>query len=148
MNRKKCKFNVVAPITLAALLAAATVASAQTFTLLHSFAGAPNDGANPMGSLILSNSTLYGMTSQGGAGGNGGEVFRMSTNGGSVTNLHSFSSYSGNGKNPSAALILSGSTLYGMTGAGSYWGAGLVFRVNMDGSGYTNLHSFTGGSLP
>jgi len=98
-----------------------------------------------MGSLILSNGTLYGMTSQGGVA-NGGEVFRMSTNGGSVTNLHSFSSYSGNGLNPSAALILSGSTLFGMTGAGSYWGAGLVFRVNTDGSAYTNLHSFTGGA--
>jgi uncharacterized repeat protein (TIGR03803 family) len=138
------KTNCIIVIWLAVLVVA-TTGSAQTFTLLRSFAGAPNEGANPMGSLILSNGTLYGMTSQGGVAG-GGEVFRMSTNGGSVTNLHSFSAYAGNGLNPSAALILSGSTLYGMTGAGSYWGAGLVFRVNTDGRAYTNLHSFTGGA--
>ena len=45
------------------------------------------------------------------------------------TTLHSFSA-------PSAGLILSGNTLYGAT-------TGTVFAVNTDGSGFTNLHSFT-----
>ena len=37
------------------------------FTLLHSFAGGPGDGANPIGDLLLSGSTLYGMTLRGGS---------------------------------------------------------------------------------
>jgi uncharacterized repeat protein (TIGR03803 family) len=39
----------------------------KTLTLLHSFAGAPNDGANPYGSLSLLGTTLYAMTCKGGA---------------------------------------------------------------------------------
>ena len=46
-----------------AVLAAATAASAQTFTLLHTFTG--SDGSYPVGSLIQSNATLYGMTQSG-----------------------------------------------------------------------------------
>ena len=83
---------------LALLLAVVTTASAQTFTLLHTFTG--SYGANPVGSLIQSNATLYGMTSSG--------VFKMNTNGSGYTNLHSFSAYAGNGNGPHAALVLSG----------------------------------------
>ena len=101
---------------LPALIVGLHAASAQTYTQLHSFAGGSKDGANPMGSLILSNNVLYGMTSQGGVAG-GGVVFKMNTNGNSFTNLHSFSAYAGNGESPNAALVLSGSTLYGMTTA-------------------------------
>jgi uncharacterized repeat protein (TIGR03803 family) len=138
--RKTRQLDAVAHIALLALLAAATAASAQTFTLLHSFA---SDGDYPSGSLIQSNGTLYGM----GLGG----VFRMNTNGSSFTNLHYFSSYGGNGNNPYAALTLSGTNLYGMTVGGGA-GVGVVFRVSTNGIGYTNLHYFnsreTNGSSP
>lgn len=126
-------------------MAIATIASAQTFSLLHSFAGAPNDGANPMGSLILSNGTFYGMTSQGGVA-RGGVVFKMNANGSGCSNLHSFSAYAGNGLTPWASLTLSGSRLYGMTAAGGANGYGLVFRVNTNSTSYTNLHLFAGGA--
>ena len=48
------------------------------------------------------------------------------------------------GANPEAGLILSGNTLYGTTyyGGGTN-GDGTVFAVNTDGTGFTNLHSFT-----
>jgi uncharacterized repeat protein (TIGR03803 family) len=128
-----------------AVLVVVTNTWAETFTLVHSFAGFPSQGANPYGSLILSNGTLYGMTSQGGAA-NGGVAFRMNVGGTGYTNLHSFSTSGGNGLSPWAALTLTNSTLYGMTAAGSYWGSGLIFRVNTDGSSYTNLHSFVGGA--
>lgn len=36
--------------------------------VLHSFAGPPNDGYDPLGSLVLSNGTLYGVTDLGGSG--------------------------------------------------------------------------------
>ncbi len=44
-----------------------------------------------------------------------------------------------------ASLILSGNTLYGTAFDGGIHGKGTVFAVNADGTGFTNLHSFTGG---
>ena len=43
-------------------------------------------------------------------------------------------------------MILSGNTLYGTAIAGGVSGYGTVFAVNTDGTGFTNLHSFTGGT--
>src|SRR5690242_15604032 len=50
------------------------------------------------------------------------------------------------GANPTAGLLLSGSTLYGTTSVGANFGAGSVFRLNLDGTGLVNLHNFTNGS--
>jgi uncharacterized repeat protein (TIGR03803 family) len=61
------------------------------------------------------------------------------------TNLHSFN-YS-DGANPQAGLILSGNTLYGTAYGGGSSGRGMVFAVNTDGTGFTNLHSFTAYSI-
>jgi uncharacterized repeat protein (TIGR03803 family) len=55
----------------------------------------------------------------------------------------SYSQTNGDGAGPSA-LILSGNTLYGTAEFGGK-GAGTVFRVNIAGTGFTNLYSFTGG---
>ena len=55
--------------------------------------------------------------------------------------LHSFTG-GDNGRNPYAGLILSGNTLYGTTFYGGNSDAGMLFAVNADGSGFTNLHSF------
>jgi len=122
------------------------------FTNLHSFtalsAASPftnSDGADPYAGLILSGSTLYGTASAGGSSGKG-TVFKVNTNGTGFTNLHSFtalvSGTNSDGVSPSAGLILSGSTLYGTAPAGGSSGKGTVFKVNTDGTGFTNLHSF------
>src|SRR5260221_14692225 len=50
------------------------------------------------------------------------------------------------GAYPNAGLILSGNTLYGTASQGGSYGWGTVFAVNTDGTGFTNLHRFTGGS--
>ena len=100
------RFNVLA------LIAGIHPASAQTLTLLHTFTG--SYGGYPVGSLIVSNATLYGMTLSG--------VFKMNTNGSGYTNLHSFGGFAGNAQSPHAALTLSGTNLYGMTVEG---GAGV-----------------------
>src|SRR5438876_9954863 len=57
------------------------------------------------------------------------------------TNLHSFDG--SQGANPSGPLVLSGATLYGTSLAGGSFGVGTLFRLNTDGTGFTNLHSFT-----
>jgi uncharacterized repeat protein (TIGR03803 family) len=65
------------------------------------------------------------------------------------TLLHSFTGDS-DGGSPQAGLILSGNTLYGTTDFGGSSSNGIVFAINTDGTGFTNLHSFTAsfGSYP
>jgi uncharacterized repeat protein (TIGR03803 family) len=129
----------------ATLLLAATANSQAQYTLLHSFAGPPNDGQYPLGSLTQVGTTLYGMTLRGGSG-NIGTIFQISTDGSGYTNLHSFAGYPIDGDAPNGSLTLNGTILYGMTewGGSAYPAAGTIFQINTDGSGYTNLHSFAG----
>jgi uncharacterized repeat protein (TIGR03803 family) len=115
--------------------------------------GENSDGASPLGGLVLSGNTLYGSTPSGGIWDNG-TVFRINTDGAGFMNLHSFAitpaypkpQINVDGANPSSGLILSGRTLYGTAPSGGVWGNGTVFAVNTDGTGFTNLHSFTAGS--
>src|SRR5437773_4802556 len=106
--------------------------------------GAGGDGAVPYGGLILSGNTLYGTAYEGGSGGNG-TLFKLNTDGTGFTSLHSFAG-PGDGANPEAGLILLGNTLYGTAAYGGSSGNGTVFAVGTDGTGFTNLYSFTGGS--
>jgi uncharacterized repeat protein (TIGR03803 family) len=110
------------------------------FTNLYNFTGG-SDGAYPQAGLILSGNTLYGTAQQGGAAGDG-SVFRLNTDGSGFTNLYSFTNGI-DGADPDAGLTLSGDVLYGTANAGGAAGNGTVFAVNTDGSGFTNLHSFT-----
>ena len=134
------------------------------FTVLHSFTiGAINsngyytnsDGVNPEAGLILSGNTLYGTAAGGGSSGNG-TVFAVNINGTMFKLLHSFSvgfgsagDYGTNsdGINPWAGLILSGDTLYGTSVSGGSSGFGIIFAVNNNGTGFTNLHSFAAGAF-
>ena len=133
-------------------------AAAQTFTNLHSFpalvSGFNSDGSKPLAGLILSGNTLYGTAFIGGTNGNGA-VFAVNTDGSGFTNLHSFTALAGpfpptnsDGANPHGGSILSGNTLYGTAQAGGGSGVGTVFAINTDGSGFTNLHSFTATTGP
>jgi len=123
--------------------------TAQTFTTLHSFpassAGA-SDGRWPYAGLILSDNTLYGTANVDGSAG-GGTVFAVNTDGSGFTTLHSFGDPPSDGNQPLAGLILSDNTLYGTTQYGGS-GYGTVFAVNTDGTGFTNLYSFTASPGP
>ena len=122
------------------------------FSIIHTFTGA--DGLGPHGSLVVSGSTLYGMTQNGGAG-SGGTIFNLEADGSAFTVLHSFQRAATDGFGPLGSLLLSGSTLYGMTqlGGSEYGvdsadgdtdpGDGTLFRLLIDGSGYEVMHSFT-----
>jgi uncharacterized repeat protein (TIGR03803 family) len=125
--------------------------AAQNFTNLHSFDF--GDGAMPYAGLVLSGTNFYGTTSEGGDGNQGffvgtGSVFKASANGAVVTDLQGFtplrSSTNSGGAFPKAGLILSGNTLYGTASAGTTSSNGAVFAVNIDGTGFTNLHNFLG----
>src|SRR6266478_10019022 len=71
------------------------------------------------------------------------------------TTLYSFTATSGpypstntDGDLPIAGLVVLGNTLYGTATYGGSSGNGTVFKVNTDGTGFTNLHSFTTNSDP
>ena len=110
------------------------------FTNLYTFSRGSN-GFNPRAGLIASGGTLYGTTFSDG----NGTIFRINTDGTGFTNLHSFN-YGSDGGDPSGELLLSGNTLYGMASSGGIGQYGTIFAVNTDGTGFTNLYTFTGGA--
>jgi len=117
-----------------------------SFTAIDTSTGSPyfnSDGIDPTG-VILSGTTLYGTAGFAGPSGFG-TVFTLNTDGSGFTTLHNFSGSVGDGSLPSAGVILSGGTLYGTTYGGGCCGSdlGVVFAVNTDGTGFTDLYTFT-----
>jgi uncharacterized repeat protein (TIGR03803 family) len=125
-----------------------------TGSVLYSFCSATNcaDGGTPIGSLILDQSgSLYGTTSEGGAGqyGVGGTVFKLTPNSNGTwteSTLYHFCSLTNcsDGANPLSVLIFDAAgNLYGTTyrGGGSSrcnGGCGVVFKLTPDsGGGWT-----------
>jgi|GEM_PF-763754 len=116
------------------------------FQIIHSFSGGSGDGARPCGSLLLSGGVLYGMTSGGGPT-EMGTVFKMDLDGTDFSLLHYFPESAGDGGRPNGSLVESGGTLYGMTsagGGGGGGGLGTIFKIDTDGSDYTQIYSFAG----
>jgi uncharacterized repeat protein (TIGR03803 family) len=105
------------------------------FSILHDFTGG-NDGGYP-GGLVLSGNTLFGTTSRGGVF-NNGIVFALNTNGTGFRTVYAFTGGS-DGGNPTAGLVLSDNTLYGVSSQST------VFKVNTDGTKFRILHTFTDG---
>jgi uncharacterized repeat protein (TIGR03803 family) len=157
-----CINNAFSPLVLAVGFGSLLVgqSSAQTFATLHDFSalsGTPftnGDGAGPLAAVNLSGTRLYGSAAQGGSGGYG-TVFSLNGDGTEFKTIYSFTGCNTNeadtytnrdGATPRAALLCSGNTLYGTATFGGHWGNGTIFRVNIDGSGFTNLHDFSAGS--
>jgi len=113
------------------------------YKILHFFDGPPFDGANPTGSLILSDSLIYGITSEGGNWLNG-EIYKIKKDGSDFVQLHSFKGGSSDGSVPLASMTKFGDTLFGMTMNGGDRDLGVIYRMNLDGSHFSIIHSFTG----
>jgi hypothetical protein len=113
---------------------------------LYSMTGGTG-GDNPAAALLLSGTTLYGTTVEGGAY-DDGNVFSVGVNGTNYHNLVSFTRSGGtaNGYKPGCTLVLSGTTLYGLTAMGGTHGLGNILSVGIDGSDYQDLYDFSGGT--
>lgn len=113
---------------------------------LHSF-GAINDGSFPFGGLIMDQrGNLYGTTTEGPTGNNGGTVFELQPSGDSWT-YSTLANLPGNTGTigPTGALTMDAAgNLYGTTY--NDVGAGNVFKLTPSGGSwtYTDLHDFNG----
>jgi len=168
----------VGAIKLACLLAILSMAlgqavQAQTFTVLHTFTGAP-DGANPNNGVVIDRAgNLYGTTFGGGINGNGctaegnetgcGTVFKLSKHGSGFvySTLYKFQGPP-DGNYPVGVVVGPDGTLYGTTAGGGTFnaacpqyenGCGTAFRLRPPASicatplcpwNENLLYSFTG----
>ncbi len=119
----------------ATMLVAPPAAQAQTFTVLHAFAGGA-DGATPAAGVTLDRGgRLYGSTS--GYANGYGSIYKLtgSEYGWLLSPLYDFSSQIGLGTNPGSKLVFGpDGNLYGTTLAGGYRrcggdGCGVVFKL-------------------
>ncbi len=109
------------------------------YGVLHTFIGTQRGYID--GTLLVSGSTLYGATYN---DNDYGTVFKVDTDGSSYAVLHSFDPNIDGGF-PSGSLFAIGSTLYGTTQVGPPgFNAGILFKIDMDGTGYQILRSFAG----
>ena len=130
-----------------------------TLTVLHSFAGAPSDGANlKRGVLIGSGGALYGATVFGGSLSNNGIVYSLTppSGGGSWTEavLHDFAGFPTDGAEPDGDFVSDNSgVLYSTTSIGGSYnsaqkGLGTAFSLAPPSGGgswtETLLHQFSG----
>lgn len=132
-----------------------SVTAAGTVNVLHSFSGAPTDGANPQGGLQYALSvvngtlkaTLFGATPNGGAH-NDGIIFAQGTQTGSTfKDIFDFSG--ANGATPAGGLggIIEnynfGGKFFGVSSSGGTKGLGTIYEATANGA-QTVLYSFTG----
>jgi uncharacterized repeat protein (TIGR03803 family) len=118
-------------------------------TTMYSFQG-QNDGANPVGNLTLSGSTLYGDAIYGfGSLPNGlpfaGGIFGIPVGGITPTVLQTFNGTAVS--DPASNLTLGGSTFYGMSNDGPN-GHGTIYSVPVGGGAPTVLSSLATDQIP
>jgi uncharacterized repeat protein (TIGR03803 family) len=109
-------------------------------TVIYSFQGGSSDGSEPEAPVIFKNGDLYGLTSDGGAYGEG-TIFKLSPTGKGESRtwtesvLHSFGA-PGDGAYPNyGGLTLdSAGNFYGTTGDGGRNHDGTLFKLAADGS--------------
>jgi len=114
------------------------------YEVLRTFSGQDGDGAELYAGLIDGgDGVFYGITYRGGNR-DGGILFSFAEDGFTYRILHSFSLSGSDGENPRAGLVeASDGRLYGLCYQGGTLGAGTIFGISKDGSGYRILDNFS-----
>jgi len=112
------------------------------YRIIHQFTNNP-DGAHPDSPLLLCNDGLfYGTTPHGGSN-NVGTIFRISLNGSLYQVLHQFNTNANETGEPESLCQGVDGVLYGTAFIGGANGAGSIFKINPDGTGYQVLYNCT-----
>jgi uncharacterized repeat protein (TIGR03803 family) len=127
------------------------------FSVAHTFDGNGENGAFPADGVLPFGGWLYGTTSQGGPmdptdyPSSPGTIFRMKEDGSGFQKLYQFNVDHTDGVLPQAGLTLSNGMLYGVASrggsprvSGGSAGAGVLFRIQPDGSGFQKVRAFGG----
>jgi uncharacterized repeat protein (TIGR03803 family) len=139
------------PLESRRLMAATAPLRPATAAIIHNFPSqVVGDGSQPWGSLALvrtgKSAALYGTTVYGGTAGRG-TIFVTNPSGTSYRVLHSFAGGAGDGSQPRyGSLQQVGSVLYGTTLYGGPAGDGVIFKININGTGFAVIHAFAGGA--
>ena len=122
---------------------AVSPASAQTFSVIHTFTGT-SDGQDPIAGFVIDGAgNLYG-TATGGGSHWKGLVYKLNSSG-QQTVLYNFSGGT-DGQTPEGRLVMDKTgNLYGTTNAGGVSNVGTVFQVSPNGKEKV-LHVFSGGT--
>jgi len=126
------------------------------FSTLHHFDGPEFGTPNGAGLVEGREGLFYGTTSDGGSFGHG-SVFKFSPDRSTFATLHSFNFT--DGARPNGLVLSSDGDLYGTTYDGGAFGTiiddvrvgyGTIFKIAIDGSDFSVLHSFDleGGAFP
>jgi uncharacterized repeat protein (TIGR03803 family) len=119
--------------------------AAQGHVVLHSFGSDPLDGTAPRPSgppVLVASGVLYGVTSLGGAWGQG-TLYAVQPDG-QYQVVHAFGGDDLTGRQPSALTLTPAGHLYGVATLGGANGAGTVFRLKANGRVHV-LHAFGAG---
>ncbi|MEP7311715.1 MAG: choice-of-anchor tandem repeat GloVer-containing protein [Pseudomonadota bacterium] len=110
---------------------------AGAISTLHSFAGAPTGGANPLAGVTQgADGSLYGTTEKGGPASQG--IAWQIAPDGTFHLLHGFTGITTDGSTPYSTLVPLSGALYGVTYSDSVSGTGTIYKLDLG----------TGGVLP
>jgi uncharacterized repeat protein (TIGR03803 family) len=124
----------------------ALATNASYYAVVYDFSTNGADADFPVAGLVTGgDGALYGTSKFGGPAGQG-SVFKINLDGSGYQFLYGFGTIPIDGLNPESGLSVGADgALYGTTSVGGYEGgsgSGIVFKINPDGTGYTELHSF------
>ncbi|MHB8521299.1 MAG: choice-of-anchor tandem repeat GloVer-containing protein, partial [Limisphaerales bacterium] len=109
------------------------------FSVLRQFAGATTDGGLPEAFLILSGTTLYGTTFQGGSS-DVGTLFKLNTDGSGYGTLYTFLATATvpptfpNGRMPNGGLLSYNGVFYGLANGGGANDMGALYSLTVPNS--------------
>jgi uncharacterized repeat protein (TIGR03803 family) len=111
--------------------------STNSLNFIHYFDG--TNGGQPYGPLTFYKGRLYGTTRIDGINASG-TIFRINIDGSNFTILYALDDSSGDGNGPRNKLLIDQDIIYGVIRNGGGVADGTIFKMNIDGTGFTKLY--------